>query len=336
VILVAVAVAGAIVLQGDDDTGTVTTAPYVVQTIAVQQRASQVAVTSEGVWVLGRCAKGDDPCSTLRLVGPKSAQRDLVERTYGTDFDDALTPAAGSLWTAGTDDGAIIARLQPLPGEVDASWLYRDMTPGEIAEAYGFVWVLDASNSRVLRIDPNTKAATFFPLRTKTLGKVDAVQMFVADKTLLISSRCCGAGPAFAQLGRVDRNGVFSTFFSTRGQLSVATDGNNLWVNTSHGRLTRFSLSRGNSNDVRWFPELDDHERHLEPGEVFATLHGVWSITDSGALEFLDPRGGEPQTVKLSEGRIDVKDADVAVDGSRAWLLDGAHGVLYELRDPAG
>jgi hypothetical protein len=338
VLVVAVAIAGAIVLQGGDDTGRVATDAHLAQTIRVARGARQVAVTTDGVWVLGGCAKTGEQCTTLELVGPTSAQRDLVTRTFGVGYDDELTSAAGSLWIAGvgTDQRAIIARVEPLPGNIDASWSYPDMQPSEIAESYGFVWVLDAPHARVLRIDPTTKAATFFPLRTKALGKVHAVQMFVGDHTLLISSRCCGSDAAYAQLGRVDRNGVFSTFFSTRGQLSVGTDGNNLWVNTSHGRLTRFSLSRANSTDVRWFPELDDHDRHLDPGRVFATLHGVWAITDRGTLEHLDPRDDDAKSVELPAGSIDPQRADVAVDGSRAWLLDGARGVLYELRDPAG
>jgi hypothetical protein len=338
VLIVAVAIAGAIVLQGSDDTGRVTTDAYVAHQIPVTRGARQVAVTSEGVWVLGGCAKTGEQCNTIELVGPTRAQLGPVRRTFGAGDDDVLAPAAGALWTAGVgpDHRATITRVQPLRPEIAPLWSYPDMQPSEIAEAYGFVWVLDAPHARVLRIDPTTKAATFFPLRTKALGKVHAVQMFVGDHTLLISSRCCGSDAAYAQLGRVDRNGVFSTFFSTRGQLSVGTDGNNLWVNTSHGRLTRFSLSRANFTDVRWFPELDDHDRHLDPGRVFATLHGVWAITDRGTLEHLDPRDNDAKTVELPAGSIDPQRADVAVDGSRAWLLDGARGVLYELRDPTG
>jgi hypothetical protein len=339
VVLVAVAIAGAIVLQGGDDTGRVATDAHVAQSIQVSGGARQVAVTSEGVWVLGGCEQAGERCNTIELVGPTKAQRGRVTRTFGDGDDDTvLAPAAGALWTAGlgTDHRATITRVQPLRPEIAPLWSYPDMQPSEIAEAYGFVWVLDAPHARVLRIDPTTKAATFFPLRTKALGKVRAQQMFVADDTLLISSRCCGTDAGYAQLGRVDRNGVFSTFFSTGGQLSVGTDGNNLWVNTSHGRLTRFSLSRANSTDVRWFPELDDHDRHLDPGRVFATLHGVWSITDRGTLEHLDPRENDPRTVELPAGTIDPERADVAVAGSRAWLLDGARGVLYELRDPTG
>jgi hypothetical protein len=339
VLVVAVAIAGAIALRAGDDTGRVTTDAYVAQTIRVPRGARQVAVTKEGVWVLGGCAKAGERCNTIELVGPTKAQRGLVTRTFGAgDHDNVLAPAAGALWTAGlgADHRATITRVEPPRPEIAPGWSFPDMQPSEIAEAYGFVWVLDAPNARVLRIDPATKVATFFPLQTKALGKVRAEQMFVAGHTLLIASRCCGTDPGYAQLGRVDRNGVFSTFFSTRGRLSVGTDGNNLWVNTSHGRLTRFSLSRANSTDVRWFPELDDHDRHLDPGRVFATLHSVWAITDRGTLEHLDPREHDATTVALPAGPIDPQRADVAVDGGRAWLLDGARGVLYELRDPSG
>jgi hypothetical protein len=335
-IVVLAGAVGAIAVGRGDEPDHVAARSYVARTISVQRGARQVTLAPDGtLWVLGGCSVTPTTCNELRRAGdPQRAAQDLP-----AGVDRALTYASGSLWAAGGGDGAVPTgtevRLAATTGTVQRQYDFAGMTPSEVVGAYDAVWVLDVQHARVLRIDPATNVTKFFPLRTKSLGRVEPQQMLVADGTIVVTTRCCGTNPQYAQVGRLNRDGTYTTFFSTIGQLAVATDGTNLWVNSPTGPTHKFAISRANKDAVSWYSLLDE-DYPMQPGVKFATRRSVWSVrADGGTVQRLDRRTRKLEPpFTLPRGTFDGTELDVAQAETHAWLLDGTHGVLYEVRDP--
>jgi hypothetical protein len=313
---------------------------YLARTIAVPRNARQVVALPNGaLWVLGGCTVPPSTCNELHRVdithGPT--------RQLPSGVDRALTYASGSLWAAGAGDGAgptgtgtgTVIRLGATSGRLEHRYDFPGVTPTDVVGAYGNVWVLDAQHARVVRINPATNATKIFPLQTRALGRVGPQQMLVADGTIVLSTRCCGADPQFAQIGRINRDGTYTTFFSTMGHVAVATDGTNLWVNTPTGPTHKFAISRANKDAVSWYSLLDEDYR-MQTGLKFATRGSVWSVNaPAGTVQRLDRTHHRlEQAFTLPRGGFADSELDVAQSTTRAWVLDGTHGALYELRDP--
>jgi hypothetical protein len=310
--------------------------------MTVPAQSKRIAVSPAGVWVLSACGAESSPlhCNQLQLVGPARSQSRVVKRTLPDGVDKALAYAAGSLWAAGGGEGRVsigtVMRIQPGRLSIEKTWSFTDVTPTDIVEAYGDVWVLDRQRNRVLRIDPATNRVKYVELRTEGLGLVSADRMVVANGAIVIVSRCCGTSRGYSQLGTVNKDGLFTTFFSTIGQLTVASDGSNLWVSTRKGSLTRYRPSGVMRHSASWFVDLDAHYQ-VRAGLLFATSGSVWSVAPNERrpqrVDLRDNRVDTP--VELPRGPVDVAHADVAVASDRhhAWLLDGTRSVVYELRD---
>ncbi|MDQ1519944.1 MAG: hypothetical protein QOI55_1017, partial [Actinomycetota bacterium] len=265
-LLVAAAVVALIAIVvtalGRDTQTPVADAPRIVRTMTVPAESKRIAVSPAGVWVLSACGAESSPlhCNQLQLVGPARSQSRVVKRTLPDGVDKALAYAAGSLWAAGGGEGRVsigtVMRIQPGRLSIEKTWSFTDVTPTDIVEAYGDVWVLDRQRNRVLRIDPATNRVKYVELRTEGLGLVSADRMVVANGAVVIVSRCCGTSRGYSQLGTVNKDGLFTTFFSTIGQLTVAPDGSNLWVGTRKGSLTRYRASGVMRHSASWFVDL--------------------------------------------------------------------------------
>jgi hypothetical protein len=242
------------------------------------------------------------------------------------------------MWLAGTTDSQprqdAVVQFDATNGDVQQVWRVGDSLPSDVVEAAGQVWALDKTRQRLLRLDTGKKSFTPVPLRTRALGAVSVDQVVVAHDVLVVVTRCCGKVPEYSQLGIVTPAGAFSTFFATKGAVTAASDGRNLWIGTRSGSVVRYIESRGNVPPTAWYPDLDAHSR-VRPGSLFATRGAAWSIApDSPDVQRVKVRGTRVDTpVQFSEGPIDPTRADIAVDATRAWVLDGSRGVVYELRD---
>jgi hypothetical protein len=127
---------------------------------------------------------------------------------------------------------------------------------------------------------------------------------------------------------------VYDPWYFVKGRLTAATDGKRVFVS---------DLDDG----VAYFPDAGTAKSGYTPVHSYrvrdarwllATPRTVWSLTPGvDAPQRLDRRTGKLSDAQpLPRGRLHLTDewGDWVAAGDRVWLLDGAHGALYELVDP--
>jgi streptogramin lyase len=322
-ILVVLAVAvGVLMRTGGPDAAT----PRVARFVHVPAGSSSIPVATDGgLWVASRCP---GQCRNLRRIDPGTGRVLAAFAVPGTLT--AVADAGGSVWVASALDEprtAAITRLDPDTGRVLHTWRMA-AAPTDIVAARGDVWALDAAGDRVLRIDPSTNELTTVALRTGALGTVDARQLLVVDHELVVVSGCCAPRHGYGQVGTVEARGRFGVFYSTKGPLVAATDGTDLWVSDTVDAVTRFPGAEPGLPSQRTY-EVDDVEF------LAATRRTVWVFAPgaAGPRRIVAGNDDVAEVEALPAGSLDLRRVDAATDGDRVWLLDGARGLLYELRD---
>src|SRR5919204_444169 len=188
---------------------------------------------------------------------------------------------------------------------------------GAIAFGHGSIWVANATDYTLSRIEPDSGAVKTIPLAGEPGG------IAAGEQGMWVSSTSTGQ----LLLVDADTNAVSQSVSIGNGPQGVAVGGGSVWVaNTPDGTVTRFDPGTGRI-------------RKLTVGEaptgVAYGTDGVWVASSrSGAVARIDPERGSVRSVKTGN-----EPTAVASVGSDAWVtvLPGSashHGGTLRLALP--
>ena len=206
-----------------------------------------------------------------------------------------------------------------------------DGTPGSVAAANGYAWVLDADGQTVTEVAADgRRLQTFATGATPTDITASRAGLWIAQGSATGSQfpgaqtnavadvdqrtgalvHTTGLPPAAAQIltGQRDR---------------IAASAHAIWVLRSDGGLVRIDpLSH---EVVKVLP--------LDAVAVTATADAAWVLTRDGSLVRVRERGSRAGT-PIDVG--DIGEASLAAGGGAIWVVDAAQGILQRYADASG
>ena len=237
----------------------------------------------------------------------------------GADDTTARAPTAGSVALLDARTGAIRGRVAV------------GSTPSAVATGEGGVWVVDADEQTVSRVDPRTREVTTFATgATPTDVATGAGAVWVGNGNVVRGTQVAGAvATAVARVDPASRTvrarirlprPSRSVSHGTDGRLAVG--GGAVWAIAPDGAVARIDPRTDTVTGV---------VRGLQARDVAAGAEGVWVVAEDGTVARIDPRRARiAERTKLDASAV----SSIAVGSGAAWVTAPADGMLWRI-DPA-
>src|ERR671935_340892 len=187
--------------------------------------------------------------------------------------------------------------VEPSPALRQVGTIQVGNGAGAIAFGHGSIWVANATDYTLSRIEPDSGAVKTIPLAGEPGG------IAAGEQGMWVSSTSTGQ----LLLVDADTNAVSQSVSIGNGPQGVAVGGGSVWVaNTPDGTVTRFDPGDGR---IRKLTVGD------APTGVAFGADGLWVASGSGAVAQVDPESGSVRPVKTGN-----EPAAVAVVGRDAWV----------------
>ncbi len=286
-------------------TGASARQPSVAATVRVGRGPDGITVAGSDVWV------ADASAGTLLRVDAGSNRRAGAALPAGRQPDHPVVAANGAVWVVASGDDAV---LRIMNGRTTSVPVGR--APEALAAGERFLWVTNAGDGTVSRIDPETARVSGDPIKVggrplDIAAGEDAVWVTsFTDGT--VTRLDPGSGDVQGEPIKVGRR--------PRG---VAVGEGSTWVaNAGDGTITRIDPARA---AVVGDPiPVGRNPRELEVGEGF-----VWvANAGDGTVTRIDPSGkvaGEP--IEVGENPIGI-----AVGAGAVWTANFRAGTVTRIR----
>jgi len=226
--------------------------------------------------------------------------------------------------------GGAVAVVDPASGKVRER-LPVGSTPSAVAAGADGVWVIDADDRTVTRIDPKThETATFATGSTPTDIAAGDDGVWVGDGEQLAAAQFIG--PVATAVSRVDpatrtvraRVGLPASGAGAVSNLvddHLAAVAGGVWAITAESALVRIDATTDAITARR-------PARPLAAAAIAAGDGELWLLSLNGTVARLDPRTGVP----TGSVRLDLGDGGaLAVGGGSAWVISPGTGTLWRV-----
>jgi YVTN family beta-propeller protein len=228
--------------------------------------------------------------------------------------------------------GNSLAAVDPETGRVVAE-IPVGATPTAVAVGAGGVWVLNADDQTISRVDPKTKDVRTLGIgATPTDVAAGAGGVWIGNGGKLARAQFAGTtAVAVTQLdqrtGAVRTTVPLSQAGSSRSNLAsnhIALAGNAVWAIAPDFALVRIDPRRGVVTAV---------SRAVTGAAVAAGRGGVWVLYDDGtSLARVDPRAGRP-SARIRVPAVGL--SALAVGAGSVWATDPYQGTLWRIEPGA-
>ena len=275
-----------------------------------------------------------DPALSLRR---RRAVPRARRRRWTAGVAAAALVAAGSVAAVklvGSDDppaaagsGAFVAVVSPRSGEVEAR-VRVGGTPTAVTVGHGRVWVLNADDQTLSRIDPRSHATDTFAIgATPTDVAAGAGGVWVGHGGRVPGAQASGlVATALARLD-VDTRAPRATIPLPRGRETVsdavsdhiAVGAGGVWVIGSDERVLR--VDPRTNRVAAAIPGVRAHA-------IAADARSVWALAADGTVARIDARSN----AVVGRGRVSASSvASIAAGRGGAWISAPADGVVWRV-----